>query len=236
MDESHLKFHPSDRQVFYWAISTVCFLIVYLSMILWGAVLKDYVDQELMESTSLNLTILFFSTCILTLRDGLPLVISVLRQIHYEIFIWPSELEAKSKAELERYRQEIMQPPVPKAPRKAKLKPVGEPINLRQWIGQRSYSGKGYVYILKDIEISGYYKIGKTSQPYERMKTFGVRLPFAAELVHVIECDNADRLEIKLHYQFADKRKQGEWFALTDEDIKSLKLLNQVQMNGHNGE
>ncbi len=80
----------------------------------------------------------------------------------------------------------------------------------------------GYVYIIQDIEVSGRYKIGHTTNPKRRMLNFGVRLPFAIKLVHIILTDDAARLEHCLHQRFSDCRRGGEWFELNDAQVADL--------------
>lgn len=100
---------------------------------------------------------------------------------------------------------------------------INRPINLREWANYRPASAGGWVYIIRDVEISGFYKIGKTHRPFKRMKTFAVKLPFRTELIHVIPSDDAGKLESKLHQLYAKHRKRGEWFDLPASVIKDLK-------------
>ncbi len=83
----------------------------------------------------------------------------------------------------------------------------------------------GYVYIWGG---EGIYKIGKAKNVRQRLASI-TRPPFVCELVHVIATDNATKLESLLHCQFAAQRKQGEWFALSDGDIASIKEMNPDQ-------
>ncbi len=50
-------------------------------------------------------------------------------------------------------------------------------------------------------------------------------MPYDLELLVSIETDDRDSLEKELHEKFADKRKKGEWFDLTEEDIAYIKGL-----------
>lgn len=86
-----------------------------------------------------------------------------------------------------------------------------------------SITRAGYVYLVKAD--NGYYKIGRTVDPSDRIRTFGIKLPFRVEYEHVIKTDDMVGLERGLHEQFADKRADGEWFALSDEDVRYIKLL-----------
>lgn len=220
-----LKFQPSDRQMRLWAISAAFYFACYFFMIVWNNLLSDRVDLVTQKSISENVSFLSLMLMVWVVRESVPLVMLFVAQVHYEVFIMPREHEAEMKRIEDEWQNKTY---VPKPRKQPKQKPVGEPINLRQWIGQRTSVRGGYVYVLKDIEISGYYKIGKTTNPHNRMKAFGVLLPFETELIHVIECDNADRIESQLHNHFSHKRKQGEWFALDNDDVNWLKLFNQI--------
>lgn len=76
-----------------------------------------------------------------------------------------------------------------------------------------------YVYVIQDIDISGYYKIGRTSNPSQRMATFGVQLPFRTAILRVIPCENSRRVEDHLHNHFHFSRKNGEWFDLNENQV-----------------
>jgi len=90
----------------------------------------------------------------------------------------------------------------------------------------------GFVYLLRDLDVSGHCKIGRTTRPRQRMKSFGVLLPFEIELVTMIKTDDCFKLEQKLHLRYAKKRKRGEWFALTDKDILEIKELGDNVLYG----
>lgn len=81
----------------------------------------------------------------------------------------------------------------------------------------------GYVYLVQSV--TGAYKIGRTRNPRDRMRTFGVLLPFEVEYLCLITTTRMIDLERELHRRFADKRLQGEWFALGADDIEYIKGL-----------
>lgn len=81
----------------------------------------------------------------------------------------------------------------------------------------------GYVYLLQSPTTA--YKIGRTRDPKNRMKTFGVQLPFEVEFICLIKTQNMTELESRLHAKYADKRINGEWFRLTLEDVEYIKGL-----------
>lgn len=82
---------------------------------------------------------------------------------------------------------------------------------------------KGYVYLLKSP--SKAYKIGLSSNPEQRLKNFGIQLPFEVQFEHLISTNNMYRLEKELHTKFASKRINGEWFNLSDDDVAYIKGL-----------
>lgn len=81
----------------------------------------------------------------------------------------------------------------------------------------------GYVYLIKSP--SGHYKIGRTVNPNDRLRMFGVQLPFEVEIIALIKSDDHKRLEASLHQTYNDKRVNGEWFALSPEDVDYVKSL-----------
>lgn len=88
----------------------------------------------------------------------------------------------------------------------------------------KNYSG--YVYLLKVLNSDTLYKIGRTKNPDNRLRTFSVKLPFPVEYAHVIETDNMHELERDLHRKFRKQRKRGsEFFSLSQADIDYIKSL-----------
>lgn len=85
----------------------------------------------------------------------------------------------------------------------------------------RKMNRAGYVYILKSP--TGAYKIGRTSDPDNRLKTFEVRLPFEVEYEHLIKTDDMYELESVLHTCFKDVCINREWFRLTETEVQLLK-------------
>lgn len=74
----------------------------------------------------------------------------------------------------------------------------------------------GYVYV---VEGGGYYKIGKAKDIRNRTTWFELKLPFEVKLVYLIESEYYSETEKELHLAFANKRINGEWFDLTEEDL-----------------
>ncbi len=82
----------------------------------------------------------------------------------------------------------------------------------------------GYVYLLRAD--NGTYKIGRTRDPNDRIRTFSVKLPFEVEYMALIQTEDMYALEAELHGQYAEKRLNGsEFFALSDSDVKAIVAL-----------
>lgn len=84
----------------------------------------------------------------------------------------------------------------------------------------------GYVYLVRSV--SGHYKIGRARNVRDRMKTFDIKLPFEVALDHVIRCADYKTAELALHQRYADRRVDGEWFALTEGDIAAIKQIESM--------
>ena len=85
--------------------------------------------------------------------------------------------------------------------------------------GVRNDYRSGFVYI---VHSNGAYKIGHAKIVDKRIEQISPVLPFPVELVIAIAADDRYALERELHERFADKRLNGEWFVLTEEDLFDL--------------
>lgn len=79
---------------------------------------------------------------------------------------------------------------------------------------------KGYVYLLRARD---YYKIGRSKDFKRRLREIKLQLPFPVEQVHVVMVDDMLELENLWHQRFKAKRKNGEWFLLSDNDVRESK-------------
>ncbi|MBH0168262.1 GIY-YIG nuclease family protein [Fictibacillus sp. 18YEL24] len=80
----------------------------------------------------------------------------------------------------------------------------------------------GYVYFVQE-HLNGTFKIGKTKHIEKRMNVFGVKLPFKNELIYLIKTGDHHQTEVAFHKYFSQKRLEGEWFQLNQEDISWIK-------------
>lgn len=83
--------------------------------------------------------------------------------------------------------------------------------------------GKAEIYLIKCEQ---YHKIGFSTNSWQRFNDLnGTGMPFKLELVYYGFMDDARKLEKDMHKKFVDKRVKGEWFELTDEDIREFKEI-----------
>jgi hypothetical protein len=78
----------------------------------------------------------------------------------------------------------------------------------------------GYVYLMKS---GRYYKIGRTNAPGRREYDLSIQLPEKITTIHSIKTDDPIGIEAYWHKRFKEKHRNGEWFELSNEDIKAFK-------------
>lgn len=77
----------------------------------------------------------------------------------------------------------------------------------------------GFVYF---ISTGQFIKIGKAIDLKKRLAQLQTSSPRRLTLVHVIECADMDAIERHYHQRFADRRAVGEWFKLTQKEVRDL--------------
>lgn len=85
----------------------------------------------------------------------------------------------------------------------------------------------GYVYLLQHGS-KREYKIGRTNNALRREGEINIELPHGVEPLHVISTDDAAGVENYWHRRFAAKRLNGEWFALTGDDVRAFKRWRKI--------
>lgn len=76
----------------------------------------------------------------------------------------------------------------------------------------KSPNGWCYLYVISNGQA---YKIGKTTDPWERLRTLQAASPCKIRLLCAVPAHAS--LEPAIHKHFADSRLEGEWFAVSPE-------------------
>ncbi len=101
----------------------------------------------------------------------------------------------------------------------------------------------GFVYVIKGMQKENtFFKIGSTMKINRVVDLdnylFSILHPFEIDikLSHevIIPCYRPEILEYKIHDKFSTKRVIGEWFALDNEDINSLRDVSLLKDIGAN--
>jgi hypothetical protein len=90
----------------------------------------------------------------------------------------------------------------------------------------------GYIYLIRAITPDSHYKIGLSKTPVTRIESLGVMLPFPVEPIHQFQTCDMSKAEKSLHKKYADKRVNGEWFALLPEDVEDICCIQSMDFTG----
>lgn len=82
----------------------------------------------------------------------------------------------------------------------------------------------GFIYLFRQTN-TDFYKIGmtQTESVNNRFIAFKTYSPHPVEIVSVIETENPIALEKKIHNIFSEKRLNGEFFRLNEDDVLKIK-------------
>lgn len=144
------------------------------------------------------------------------------------------ELIAERKRNKARYEAEVdnleaMYQAVVNPPPKT-AQPIEVPINYGypnrvpppRKIGGKNNYGPGWVYLIAG---DGAHKIGLATDPEARLSNLQTASHKQLAMVHKIKTNNMRALEASLHQKYADKRLNGEWFALDPADVAEICLM-----------
>jgi hypothetical protein len=67
------------------------------------------------------------------------------------------------------------------------------------------------------IAAGGRLKIGRSKDPFQRVKTIQTGNPEPCRVLLALDLDNAELVEAILHERLSHARKEGEWFEVTFE-------------------
>lgn len=83
----------------------------------------------------------------------------------------------------------------------------------------------GFVYLMKS---GRHYKIGRAVSVGSRERQLAIKIPVPPSVVHRIETDDPVGVETYWHKRFEDKRGEGEWFALSLDDVRAFKRWRKI--------
>ncbi len=100
------------------------------------------------------------------------------------------------------------------------MRPLCTSITPRESGAGSAVEAFGYVYLLKS---GRFFKIGRSNAVGRREYELAIQLPEKVTRIHSIKTDDPPGIEDYWHRRFADRRKNGEWFELTAQDVAAFK-------------
>lgn len=94
--------------------------------------------------------------------------------------------------------------------------PSEKPVNA----DVTSMPNDGYVYLM---QFGREYKIGTSNNVERRFRELKTQMPYEGKVIHTITTGDPEGIEAYWHGYFSGKRLKGEWFKLTENDIKYFK-------------
>jgi len=104
---------------------------------------------------------------------------------------------------------------------------VSKPSHKRAKSSNTGSENVGYVYLIKH-GARNEYKIGMTKNPIRREGELRLELPEKVKPIHYIATDDPSGIEKYWHNRFANKRKGGEWFSLSPNDVRAFKRWRNI--------
>lgn len=93
-------------------------------------------------------------------------------------------------------------------------------VNLRRQAAGKTNGEEGFVYLFR---FGRFYKIGRSVSVGQRQRQLQIQLPEKLKTVHAIRTDDPIGIEAYWHKRFENKRKNGEWFDLSAQDVSAFK-------------
>lgn len=98
-------------------------------------------------------------------------------------------------------------------------RPARLPVSTR-----KSIPKSGHIYLIRGVG-TRYCKIGLAANLGRRLDQLDVLMPFKIEVLHTFPSEDLHRDERVLHARFSNKRVEGEWFVLDDDDVAWISSI-----------
>jgi len=83
----------------------------------------------------------------------------------------------------------------------------------------------GFVYLMKS---GPHYKIRRTNSVGRRGSELAIKIPVPPTTLQSSETDHPVGVEACWHKRFAHKRREGDWFALSLDDVRAFKRWKRI--------